>query len=249
MLHEKRVTDGNFLVVKHHSLVFESKEPKDGYDAVEVKNPKTGEFITKYIKRFEAVDGMIKRIEWYDSKDAYATRYMGIKIHITDKGQYFQLDLPYNSRPYDSFTKLAENIDYEKPVEFSVWHDKKQDSTAFAVRQDGVPVKWKYTRDNMGECPQAEQDELGKWDFKAQRLWLRSQMLNVVIPHVEALNQFDEPEPEYSGVDEDAIEERKAIQSIAPEDDPDNPLNAPPDITQEPPSVSSDPDSETIIPF
>lgn len=226
MLHEKRVTEGNFLLVKHHSLVLESKEPKEGYEPIEVKNPKTDEIKTKYIKRYEAVDGMIKRIEWYDSQNAYATRFMGLKIHLTDAGQYFQLDLPFNSRPYDSFVKLAENIDYTKPVEFSVWHDRKQDTTAFAVRQDGIPVKWKYTRDDMGECPQPVQDELGKWDFRDQRLWLRKRMLEVVIPHVEALNAFDEPEPEYD----------EAFTGV----------NSPPDTTQEPPEGLVD---DSDVPF
>lgn len=224
MLHEKRVTEGNFLLIKHHSLVLESKEPREGYEPIVVTNPKkknedgTPFTLTKYIKRYEAVDGMIKRIEWYDSKDAYATRFMGLKIHLTDKGEYFQIDLPYNSRPYDAFTKLAENIDYAKPVEFSVWHNRRDDNTAFAVRQDEIPIKWKYVKDDMGECPNAVQDELGNWDFKAQRIWLRNQMLTVVIPHVDAINAFDEPEPEYSGTDaenEDDRSERAAIESEA----------------------------------
>lgn len=260
MLHEKRVTEGNFLLVKHHSLVLESKEPKEGYEPIEVRNPKTNELLTKYIKRFEAVDGMVKRIEWYDSGDTYSTRFMGLKIHLTDQGQYFQLDLPFNSRPYDSFTKLAENIDFEKPVEFSVWHDRKQDSTAFAVRQNGIPVKWKYVKGDMGECPDAVQDELGKWDFRDQRLWLRNRMLNVVIPHVEALNAFDEPEPEYTGaeneVDADVLAEREAIQTEskvmtplkdvimakakAVGFDPNDPLLAPPDTTVPPPDDNGD---------
>jgi hypothetical protein len=200
----KERTDNNtaYLLVKHHSLILESKEPREGYEPIEVTNPKTNEQIIKFIKRYAAVDGLIKKIEWYDTKDSYQTRFMGIKIHIADAGEYFQLDLPFNSRPYDSFSKLAENIDYSKPVEFSVWHDRKQDTTAFAVRQDGVPVKWKYTREDMGECPQPTQDKFDKWDFSKQREWLYGRLMEVVIPHVEALNAFDEPEPEYSGVEE-----------------------------------------------
>lgn len=201
-LKEKTENNTAYLLVKHHSLVLESKEPRDGYEPIEVTNPRTNEQIIKFIKRYAAVEGVIKRIEWYDTKDSYATRFMGIKIHIADNGEYFQLDLPFNSRPYDSFTKLAENIDYARPVEFSVWHDRKQDTTAFAVRQDGVPVKWKYTRDDMGECPQPTQDKFGKWDFSKQREWLYVRLMEVVIPAVDELNHFDEPEPEYSGADE-----------------------------------------------
>lgn len=205
----KERTDNNtaYLLVKHHSLVLESKEPREGYEPIEVTNPKTNEQIIKYIKRYAAVDGMIKKIEWYDTKDSYSTRFMGIKIHITDNGEYFQLDLPFNSRPYDSFTKMAENIDYTKPVEFSVWHDRKQDSTAFAVKQDSVPVRWKYTKDNMGDCPPPVQDTFGKWSFADQRAFLHDRLMNVVIPQVDALNAFDEPEPEYTGGEREAMVE------------------------------------------
>jgi len=198
-LHERTQNNTAYLLVKHHSLILESKEPREGYEPIEVTNPRTNEQIVKFIKRYAAVDGMIKGIEWYDSADKYSTRFMGIKIHIRDNGEYFQLDLPFNSRPFDSFSKLAENIDFSKPVEFSVWHDRKTDGTAFAVKQDGVPVKWKYVKDDMGECPPAVQSKLGKWSFDAQREWLVENLCNVVIPQVAALNEFDEPEPEYSG--------------------------------------------------
>lgn len=214
-LHERTNNNTAFLMVKHHSLILESKEPKDGYESVEVKNPRTGAFSTKYIKRYAAVDGLIKKIDWYDTKDTYENRFMGIKIHIADKGEYFQLDLPFNSRPYDSFTKMAENIDYSKPVEFSVWHDRKNDSTAFAVRQDAVPVKWKYTREDMGECPQPTQDTFGKWDFSKQREWLYGRLTQVVIPQVEALNAFEEPEPEYTG-NEDGKAKAAAVGKVEP---------------------------------
>lgn len=207
-LKERTENNTAYLLVKHHSLVLESKEPREGYEPIEVTNPKTNEQIIKYIKRFAAVEGMITKIEWYDTKDSYATRFMGIKVHIRDGGEHFQLDLPFNSRPYDSFTKMAENIDYTQPVEFSVWHDRKNDATAFAVRQNLVAVKWKYTKDDMGECPVPKQDTFGKWDFSKQREWLYHRLKDVVIPKVDAINAFDEPEPEY--------EEREAIQNEEP---------------------------------
>lgn len=187
-LHEQTQSNTTFLLIKHHSLILESKTPVDGWEAIEVTNPKTNETTTKYIRRFGSVDGRIRRIEWYDTEDKYPTRFMGAKIHLTDNGETFVLDLPYNSRHYDSFTKMMENIDYSRPVEFAVWHNAREDSTAFAIKQDGVPVKWKYTRDNMGDCPEATKNKLGKWNFEPQREWLHERLLNIVIPQVEALN-------------------------------------------------------------
>ncbi len=197
-LREKTQSNTRYLLVKHNSLVLESKEPRDGYEEITVHNPKTDADQQKWIKRYAAVDGLIKRIEWYDTQDNYQTRFMGIKIHLSDAGEYFQIDLPFNSRPYDSFTKLMENIDFAEPVEFSAWHDRKQDSTAFAVRQQGVPIKWKYTRDNMGACPVPTQDSFGKWNFQNQKEWLYRRLIDIVIPQVEALNAFDEPQEDYT---------------------------------------------------
>lgn len=201
-LNEKQQRQSNFLVIKHHAICLESKEPIEGYEAVEVKNPRTNEMVTKYIKKFESVDGRITKLEWYDTKDQYETRFMGLKIHIKDGGQHFQLDLPLKSRAYDVFTKLMENINYENAVEFAVWYDRKNDSTAFAVKQGGEFVQWKYTRDEMYGCPLPEQDSFGKWDFSKQKAFLHGVLINQVIPHVEALNEFEEPMPEYSGEEE-----------------------------------------------
>lgn len=200
-LNEKN-SQNNFLVIKHHAICLESKVPKEGYEPVRVTNPKTNEELTKYIKKFASVDGKIVRLEWHDTKDQYKERYMGLKIHIRDGAEYFILDLPLQSRAYDSFTKLMENIDYEQPVEFAVWHNRRDDNTAFAVKQNGEFVPWKYTKENMHGCPPAEQDTFGKWDFSKQKSFLHGVLINQVIPHVESLNQFDEPVeeyPEYSG--------------------------------------------------
>ena len=196
-LHETTESTGKFLVIKHGSICLESKEPKEGYTEITVYNPQTDRDQQKWIKPYKAVDGMITRIEWYD-RTTDGNRYMGVKIHMRDGGEYFSLDLPYNKREFDSFSKLVENIDFTKPVEFSAWKDRATGHTAFCVRQDGETVKWKYTKDNMGECPPAKQSKLGKWNFDDQREWLVERIVNVVIPAVDALNEFDEPMPDYT---------------------------------------------------
>jgi len=140
------------------------------------------------------------------------------------------LDLPFERRQYDTFTKVAENIDYTKDVEIVAWPDKKDDRvTAFAVKQDGKFVQWKYTRDNMGDCPEATQNaRTKKWNFDDQREWLLDRLLTVVAPACEAASAFDEPMPEYSGTehdeyapdtsqeppDDDGEAERVAIQAV-----------------------------------
>lgn len=210
-LHERSNTQSNFLSVKHGSLCLESNEPKDGYDQVTVHNPRTNEDVIKYVKRYAALDGKVTRLEWYD-RESGGTRYVGLKIHLKDGGDYFQLDLPANKRHYDYFTKVMENIDFEKVVEFHAWKDKDDPrTTAFAIKQDGNFVQWKYTRDNMGDCPVPTKDAMGKWDFRDQKLWLYKRLHEVIIPHVNALNAFDEPMPEYTSEPETALTKAMAV--------------------------------------
>lgn len=178
----KKENNTVFLTVKHHCLCEESKSPRDGFQAIEVTNPKTKETVVKHIRAYEFVEGLITKIEWYDTKDSYSTRYLGYKIHIDADGQPVVLDLPFKTRPYDAFTKFAENIDFTQPVRFSAWHDRKNDATAFCARHGENVIRYKYTRENPGKMPPAEHDEVTGWDFKRQRVWLKERIDKVVIP-------------------------------------------------------------------
>jgi hypothetical protein len=197
MLHEQRHNDGLFLSVKHGALCLESKEPKEGYELI--TGEVNGEQYAKYYKKYAGLTGRITKVEWYERAGDYGT-FRGLKLTVKDGGEHYILDLPFEKRPYDYFTKVAENIDYSKPVEFVAWPDRKHDKvTAFAIKQDGKFVQWKYTRDDMGECPEAKQTRTGKWNFDDQRDWLLDRVLTVVAPMVEAASVFDEPLPEYTG--------------------------------------------------
>lgn len=91
--------------------------------------------------------------------------------------------------------KLAENINYSEPVEFSAWKGQ-DDKTAFSVKQGGENVPQKYTRDDPGDCPPPVQGFNKKWNFDAQKEYLHERMVNVVIPKVKAVNGNDEHQEE-----------------------------------------------------
>lgn len=183
-LQEQTDNRTTFLVIKHSSIVQESKQPRDGFEAIEVTNPRTDEKITKYIKRYNGVEALVCKIEWYE-REHEGTRYMGWKLHLDAAGVPCVLDLPFSSRAASRFMKLAENIDYGRPVEFRAWHDQKTDSTAFYVGQDGKSVPQLYTMENPGECPAPTKNRLGKWNFDKQNEYLYDRMTQVVIPAVE----------------------------------------------------------------
>jgi hypothetical protein len=165
-LKTRSARNNNFLVVKHGAICREWKpdpdlppdhednQPPKGFVETDVKNPSlkgpNGEdvYVKKWLQKFGSLDGKITGMKWYDTGDKHSQRYMGVKMKIKDDDTYL-LDLSFGTQAYDAFTRMAENIDYTKPIEISVWMDKKTTppKTAFVIRQNGETVKWRYTRD------------------------------------------------------------------------------------------------------
>src|ERR1044072_1991839 len=146
-LHEKTISNANVLSLNHGAICLESKEPVEGYEEVIVddisKTNLDGSHpqVTKYVKRFAALDGKINRIEWYDRQDGNV-RYLGAKLHVRDGGQHFQIDLPFGKPHFDYFTKVMDNIDFSQKVEFNAWRDKKDPRrTSFVIKQNGDYVQ------------------------------------------------------------------------------------------------------------
>lgn len=192
-------TSGNFVSVKYGSLIIQGDENSGpDFERLEVTKPNTNppESVIKYVQRFGSLDGRIVNISWYDTEDTYeGFRFMGVKIKIRDMEtkEVFVLDLKFGTKPYNTFVKCMENLDFEKDVQFNVWVDKKTDKTAFLMRQKDqsgkwAPVKWKYTRENPGDCPPPKPKKPTGWDFSQQTEWLYERLTDVIIPKVKALN-------------------------------------------------------------
>lgn len=182
---QRSQSHGKFFVIKHNTICEESSKEREGFEPVEVMNPQTKEVTIKFIKRYDALEAMVTAIEWRDTKDTYEQRYMSWKIHLDAGEEKGTLELPFESRPSSRFMKLAENLDFTKPVEFRAWRDK-EGKTAFIVKQDGNSVPQKYTKQDPGECPPPKQSFGGKWNFDEQMLFLHERMVQVVIPRIEA---------------------------------------------------------------
>jgi len=184
-LQEATATGTKYLQIKHHSIIEESKTPIVGFDEVEVENPRTKEKIKKYVKKYKGVEALICKIEWYE-REFEDTTFRGWKLHLDAAGTPCILTLPFSSRVTSRFMRLAENINFSQPVEFSAWYDQKNDTTAFNVKQDGATVLQKYTKENPGDCPEPTKKRLGGWDFSAVNEYLYDVMMTEVIPAVEA---------------------------------------------------------------
>lgn len=182
---QEKTDGGIFLHIKHGTICEESKTPKEKFVPIEVTNPRSGVSSTKYIKPYKLVEAMIKRIEWYE-REYDGTPFMGWKLVLDADGVPCTLDLPLQSQTATRFMKLAENIDFTLPVEFSAWKTL-DDKTALSVKQGGVNVPQKYTKDNPGDCPPPVQGFGKKWNYDAQTQFLHERMTQVVIPRLNAL--------------------------------------------------------------
>ena len=171
------------LQIKHQSICLESREPMDGYDPIEVQNPRTGETITKYVKKYRSVEGFVDKAEWYKRKDEKLNiTFAGYKIHISDEGEHYALDIPFGTAAYSYFVKAAENVNWTQKVEFAAWKDK-EGKTAFVMLQGGQSVKQKYTATHPGDCPAPTKKATptgDKWDFTDQEIWLLYDSLLIV---------------------------------------------------------------------
>ncbi len=177
--------NGIFLKIKHGCICTESKVEREGYKKVEGAL-QDGTPWKKWIRPYKAVSGYVDKMERYD-REFEGRKFRGWSITINDAGNIYFLDIPFTSRVNSRWMKLAESIDYTKPVRFSAWHDRKTDSTAFNVQQDGVSVPQKYTREDPGNMPEPIQRASGKWDYGAQEDFLVERLLKFVIPNVELI--------------------------------------------------------------
>lgn len=201
---QKQNSNGLRFSVKYHSICEISRKEREGFEEIKVPDISTGDEITKFIKRYDALEALVTKIEFRDTKQQYDTRFMSWLIHLVNsEGKPAVLEIPFKTNASDRLMKLAENIDFARPVEFRAWCDTtgKKDKTAFYVGQrvneadeKSVSVPQKYRKGEMGDCPEAV-EELDGWNYGAQLKYLHSQMLNVVIPRVEAANAMRDERP------------------------------------------------------
>lgn len=181
---EKRPNDIVYLVVKHGGICQESKKSRDGFEAIQVPIPNSLDTMTKYVKRFDRVEAMVNKIalrDWtYDGK-----KFRDWNLDLDAAGIPCVLQFPFSSPVSRRFMKLAENINFDLPVEFSAWLDIK-DRLAFNVRQNGQKVDQLYLAESPGECPQAVERASGKWSHDDEEDFLYERMMNIVIRRVEA---------------------------------------------------------------
>lgn len=210
--------NGTWLKLKHGFLCQESKTEKPGWKKIE--GDFDGEHYVKWIRPYKGVSGYIDRIERYE-REFKGRKIRGWNITITDRDGRYILDIPFtNTRLNSRWMKMAESIDYRKPVRISGWLDKKTDSMAMNIQQEGVTVPQKYTREEPNGMPEPVRRSSGKWDYSAQEDFLIDRLVRFVIPNVEliAASRNGQKPEEHSRT----VAEAAGLEPVEPEDSGDS---------------------------
>lgn len=189
-----------FLQAKHWCLWQEIKQPVQGCESVQVKNPKTEEVSTKHGFKFNTVSGIVTDLVKYDTEQKYATRFFGFKMHFRDGDDAYVLDMPYQSQILRRFLRVAPNVDWDLPLSITIFKGKKEnggEELGVWFQQHGETVKAYFTRENPRGMPAATQDaDTHEWDFRAQHRWLVDRLKTETIPDIqEAAKRVAPPVP------------------------------------------------------
>lgn len=186
---------------KHFGVSHTIDHDMPGYEPTPVFNPSTQQTITKHVQRFDGVEGLVIDAEWYDRTDNGGTRYVGYVLTVDIGEEVILLDFPYPKSSFRTLVRHGANINWSKPVEFSAWKSKTpngKDACAVCFWQVGpdgkrATIKAAHTKENPNGCPEPKRT-LGKWDFRDQDVWLKTQFDKICLPRIKAAGEARQTE-------------------------------------------------------
>lgn len=126
------------------------------------------------VELYNYLEGMLTNIEIVDA-DYEGRKYKNVYLTIVDDTETYFLQMKLDSGYGTAFCKIIKNANFQKPLKIQPTYseeDGKKKSGMF-ISQGGVPLKWFYTKDNLGDCPTLEQAT-----FKGETVWDNSKQQN-----------------------------------------------------------------------
>jgi len=155
-------------------------------------------------KEFRDITGKITKIFYKTPED---TKFkVTLNVTVQDDQGAMVLQFAYGSSEHDSFVNILENADITQPIKISASPGKNGKGTSIFLSQAGENIKWKYTKKEPGNRPQAKPyTEAGveKWDYKDIHNFFYQQMLTVLIPKVTADHPYADSSPQESAPDKE----------------------------------------------
>lgn len=162
----------------------QQERTEKGWEQIETENPQTKKKTISWIKRHQGIeDVFITDIRWFEQQIENAT-LTGWNLRLEADGSTWILRLPLTQNSAKRFMKLADNIDFTKPVTIKVWKSTDKEtgkvSTTFCVYQNGSNIPQALNRDDLPEAKFLKSTK--KWDFTEQDEFLVEHMNTVTIP-------------------------------------------------------------------
>lgn len=178
---------------KHFGISHSLDHEEPGYEQTVVYNPSTGQDVTRWVQRFDAVEGLVIDVEWYDRKDDSGTRYVGYMLTVDVDDEVIELAFPYGKPAYRVLTHHGRNVDWSKRIRFSAWKSKTRqgkDTHGICFWQAGLdgkeaPVKSAHTMEHPNGCPPPKETIKGL-DFSDAERWLKAQFDKESLPKIKA---------------------------------------------------------------
>lgn len=187
-----------------------------------------GKFVTyedgKRNERDMALRGFVLGFD-FDLENYQGKEYEVIDLYLRDsENDSFTLRFPLESGYGASFCKMAKNVDWSKPLEFSVSVKKEngKDYGSLFVKQPDENgkwnnLKWAYTEKEPGKMPPPEKksDRNGEYnDYTKRNKFFREMLLKLVAPALKKLHPNFDPAKAKADAKKDAPAPAEPIDDL-----------------------------------
>lgn len=144
--------------------------PEDNQEYVKKRTRKDGVEVSEYVP--SSISGTISSFE-IKSEEFNGKKISRLNVTLTDSGDEYLIQFPVESRYFGSFVQKLPNINFEKPVDISVYDftDKFNKKVAGVTVKQGSKISDFYTKENplAGVSPypaDGDDDEKKLWGIQ-----------------------------------------------------------------------------------
>lgn len=208
---------GNTTFVQINGGRFKVKA-KEGEEGAISRVNKNNETVWEHA--YGTLSGHIVEIGTKDLGEQYGSI---LEVTLQDADGKYKVSLPFYKSQALTFLKKLPNVNPNEPVELSVWNvtEGTVTRTILNVKQNGVTVPQKWTKENEGELPKWEKVK-SKIQGKIVEIWDSTEQFNYLIEKVALAYQHtlkDAKIPDFSKAPQASAPPKISDASKAPTED------------------------------
>ena len=146
---------------------FEVRVPENTKGSITREN-KEGKTITAM--HYPGISGHIADLQ-VKVTEYQGKKFKSLEVLLRDADEKLQLSIPYNSSHLRSFYLMLLNVDLSIPVTFTLGKNKDKNKVVLYMAQEGVNVKWKYTKDYVYAPGEEKLPEWKQVVVRGEEVW------------------------------------------------------------------------------